>query len=113
MSLEEVAVIVLCLFGGCWVVSFLIDRRKAGDATPHSSTASSAGSQDALWPIILGVDPHASMEEIRQAYRLRMSEYHPDKVAGLGPELRELAERKAKEINGAYQEARRARGDPA
>ena len=113
MSLEEIAVIVLCLFGGYWVVSFLIDRRKAGDASTHSSTPDSAGSQDALWPIILGVDPHASMEEIRQAYRLRMSEYHPDKVAGLGPELRELAERKAKEINRAYEEARRARGDAA
>jgi DnaJ-domain-containing protein 1 len=111
MSLEEIAVIVLCLFGGYWVVSFLIDRRKAADTTAHSSNGGSAGSQDALWPIILGVDPHASLEEIRQAYRLRMSEYHPDKAAGLGPELRELAERKAKEINRAYQEARRARGD--
>ena len=29
-------------------------------------------------------------------------EYHPDKVAHLGPELRILAERKAKEINEAY-----------
>jgi preprotein translocase subunit Sec63 len=33
------------------------------------------------------------------AYRQRMAEYHPDKVAHLGPELRELAERKATEFN--------------
>jgi len=36
-----------------------------------------------------------------------MKEYHPDKVAGLGAELRELAERKAKEINMAFEELKR------
>jgi curved DNA-binding protein CbpA len=30
--------------------------------------------------------------------------YHPDKVAFLAPEFRELAERKMKEINAAYQQ---------
>jgi hypothetical protein len=33
------------------------------------------------------------------AYRQRMTEYHPDKVAHLGAELRELAEREATEFN--------------
>ena len=51
---------------------------------------------------VLGVSPDASQEEVKAAYRLRMQEYHPDKVAHLGPELRILAERKAKEINEAY-----------
>ena len=51
---------------------------------------------------VLGVSPGASQEEVKTAYRLRMQEYHPDKVAHLGPELRILAERKAKEINEAY-----------
>jgi DnaJ-domain-containing protein 1 len=32
-----------------------------------------------------------------------MTEYHPDKVASLGPELRALAEKKSKEINAAYE----------
>ncbi|MHC1769408.1 MAG: DnaJ family molecular chaperone [Verrucomicrobiia bacterium] len=31
-----------------------------------------------------------------------MRQYHPDNVASLGPELRELAERKAKQINEAF-----------
>lgn len=34
-----------------------------------------------------------------------MSQYHPDKVASLGPELRDLCERKTKEINTAYDQA--------
>ena len=52
---------------------------------------------------ILGVSRSASQDDIKAAYRLRMKEYHPDKVAHLGPELRALAERKAKEINEAYE----------
>ena len=49
---------------------------------------------------ILGVPPgRITIEAARMAYRQRMAEYHPDKVAHLGPELRELAERKATEFN--------------
>jgi hypothetical protein len=59
---------------------------------------------------ILGVRRGASFDEIRRAYRERMKEYHPDKVAGLGAELRELAERKAKEINMAFEELKRTNG---
>lgn len=44
----------------------------------------------------------ASASEIKAAYRRLMQQYHPDRVAHLGKELRELAERKAKEINEAY-----------
>lgn len=51
---------------------------------------------------ILGVTPDASQDEIKAAYRKRMQEYHPDLVANLGPDLRALAEEKAKEINEAY-----------
>lgn len=54
------------------------------------------------WAEVLGTKSNASRDEIRKAYRQRMSEYHPDKVAQLGKELREVAERKSKEINAAY-----------
>ena len=56
---------------------------------------------------ILGIAPSASGEEIQAAYRARMSEYHPDKVAHLGEELQQLAHRKALEIQRAYREVRR------
>ncbi|TWT18673.1 J domain-containing protein [Luteimonas marina] len=51
---------------------------------------------------VLGLASDASDAEIDQAYRRLMSQYHPDKVAGAAPELREQAERKASEINAAY-----------
>src|SRR5689334_6764747 len=111
MSIEEIAAIALCLFGGYWLVSFLFDRRKAAPAQAEPETTIDAPAATAgNWAIVLGVDPAATMDEISQAYRQRISEYHPDKVATLGVELRELAEKKAKEINRAYDEVCRLRG---
>ena len=55
---------------------------------------------------VLGVAPGASEAEIVAAYRRHARMYHPDRVAGLGPEFQELAERKMKEINAAYEELR-------
>ncbi len=49
----------------------------------------------------LGVDPNASLDEIKAAYKKLVAKYHPDKYAN-NP-LRELAEEKLKEINEAYE----------
>ncbi len=38
----------------------------------------------------------------KQAFYARMQEDHPDKVAALGSELRELADAKMQEITAAY-----------
>jgi curved DNA-binding protein CbpA len=59
---------------------------------------------------ILGVTPTATLEEIEAAYRQKAKQYHPDKVSHLGPEFQELAERKMKEINEAYEALIKLRG---
>jgi DnaJ domain len=64
----------------------------------------------ASWSMVLDISADASMEEIRAAYLTRINEYHPDKVAALGKEIREVAERKSKEINAAYSVALEERG---
>jgi hypothetical protein len=51
---------------------------------------------------VLGLGVNASKGEIRIAYRKMASLYHPDKVAHLAPEFREMADKKMKEINTAY-----------
>ena len=41
--------------------------------------------------------------KIKSTYRSAIAQYHPDKVSALGLEIREVAEKKAKEINQAYE----------
>ncbi|MGE5430857.1 MAG: J domain-containing protein [Syntrophomonadaceae bacterium] len=53
--------------------------------------------------VILGLRGKVTKSEIRKRYIDEMAKYHPDKVASLGEELIELAERKTKEINAAYE----------
>lgn len=53
---------------------------------------------------VLGITRNASQGEIKKAYRQLANKYHPDKVSHLGEEFRELAERRFKEIQNAYQE---------
>ena len=53
---------------------------------------------------VLGIEKGASSEEIKMAYKRLAHQYHPDKVNHLGQEFRDLAERRFKEIQQAYQE---------
>jgi DnaJ-domain-containing protein 1 len=59
---------------------------------------------------VLGIDSRASDEELETAYRRRMSEYHPDRVANAAPEIREIADQRSREINQAYDQIKRQRG---
>jgi len=72
-----------------------------GSAPPRSSRDESAKAFDPH--AVLGLAPRASKQEIRAAYRSRMQEYHPDKVAHLGEDLQRLAHEKAQEIQRAYE----------
>ena len=81
--------------------------RPTSDANPESPAEElrEAEKHEATWYEILNVAPDASTAEIKRAYRMLVSQYHPDKVATLGDELKAVAERKSTEINGAYAEA--------
>lgn len=59
---------------------------------------------------ILGIDPNASDEEVKKAYREMAKKNHPDLVSNLGDDVREAAEKKFKEINRAYDTIKKQRG---
>ena len=88
------------------VTAILLYRRKARDARARSQSGGSVPPPAALSlepHQVLGVERGAGPEEIRRAYRELLAQYHPDKVAHLGPELRETAHRKTLEIRKAYE----------
>jgi hypothetical protein len=53
---------------------------------------------------VLGIQPGASLDQARQAWKALIVQYHPDKVAHLGPEFRELAEKKTRELMQAWEQ---------
>lgn len=59
---------------------------------------------------ILGVEPSASDDEIREAYREKSKKNHPDLVTHMSSDFQKLAEEKLKEINWAYSKIRKERG---
>ena len=59
---------------------------------------------------ILEIDPSASNDEVKKAYRKMAVKYHPDKVATLGEDVQKAAEEKFKAISQAYEAICKERG---
>lgn len=59
---------------------------------------------------ILGIEPTATDEEVKKAYRDMAKKNHPDLVSNLGEEVRQAAEKKFQEVNAAYESIKKQRG---
>jgi DnaJ-domain-containing protein 1 len=127
MGLLEFGVIVGCCLVGFIIMNAVIDARRAkaeGQQKSDGAKETNSGSKEEertqtsgdrqgrtrSWWETLNVDQNASAEQIKSAFRKEISKYHPDRVEGLGVELRELADRMAKEVNHAYTLAKQQRG---
>jgi hypothetical protein len=51
----------------------------------------------------LGINEPATVNDVKRCYKKLVSQYHPDKVDHLGPELQKVAAQKSREINEAYE----------
>jgi DnaJ like chaperone protein len=58
---------------------------------------------------ILGVDPSATNEEIKKAYRKMAVAHHPDKYAQMGEEHQKAANEKFQKIQDAYETIKKDR----
>jgi curved DNA-binding protein CbpA len=54
---------------------------------------------------VLGLSPAATIEDVRDAYKTLIKQNHPDRVHGMAPIFRALAEAETKKINAAYRQA--------
>lgn len=66
---------------------------------------------DVNWPYkALEIEPTATDEEIKKAYRRMAMKYHPDKVHTLGEDVKKSATEKFRAINEAYESLKKNRG---
>ena len=127
--------VILCALAlGFGVVRFMIvsmndklAQRSGADANPSFAPSLSQGptvepgiarggnalAEPRAWHEVLGVASAASTEDIHAAYQKKISQYHPDKVSSVGPEFTVMAERMTNEVNTAYAQALRLRGEEA
>jgi DnaJ-domain-containing protein 1 len=108
-SFEIFVIIVAGVLGYLLVSHFMspkLERWRAQWGGPRSPAAAEEP-PPLPWDAILQVSRDAGPDEIRKAYQMQITKYHPDKVAALGDEFKAIAHRKSQEINDAYAAARR------
>ncbi|MEX0986322.1 MAG: TerB family tellurite resistance protein [Bacteroidales bacterium] len=59
---------------------------------------------------ILEIDPSASDEDVKKAYRRMAMKYHPDKVSHLGDDFKKVAQEKFRKVKDAYDSIKKQRG---
>jgi DnaJ like chaperone protein len=57
----------------------------------------------------LEIEPSATIDEIKKAYRRMAMKYHPDKVNSLGEDVKKSATEKFRAINEAYEQLKKDR----
>ena len=96
MSTTEILITLAGLYFGYWIVSKLIMGKPKAQPAPEYQSAPppekkrNQENAESAWYEILNVPPDATAAEIRHSYRTLISQYHPDKVANLGDELKIL-----------------------
>lgn len=84
---------------------------RSGGSSYRSSSYGTSGSAARKDPYrVLGLESSATDEEVKKAYRRLAMKYHPDKVEGMGEEVKKNAEAQFREINEAYEQIKTARG---
>lgn len=119
MTLLDMAVSFLCLAAGYALVSWFLNRgqprppprgaaRDTRQDAPRDAPRPAAAAAHEDWWTVLYLPANADLAAVKDAYRSLIAQYHPDKVSGMGPEIRAVAEAQSARINAAYEAAKRA-----
>lgn len=96
----------------CQVIETISVNMGISDADYQSLLSLYRKHKDANWAYAaLEIEPSATDEEVKKAYRRMAMKYHPDKVANAGENIRQQATEKFRAINEAYEHIKHARGD--
>jgi hypothetical protein len=72
---------------------------------PSQWTEANENNANGTWFAVLGLSSAATIEDVQQAYKTLIKQNHPDRVHGMAPVFRALAETETKKINTAYRQA--------
>ena len=80
--------------------------KSAGESKEETKTII-LSPEDYKYAEVLGLKEPLDLKLVKSTYRKIIAQYHPDRVVAMGPEIKEVAEKKAKEINEAYNHLRK------
>ena len=79
------------------------EHQPAFDPSPWPEANENSANE--TWFAVLGLTSAATIEDVREAYKTLIKQNHPDRVHGMAPVFRALAEAETKRINAAYRQA--------
>lgn len=82
-----------------------VHRSPAGGAADQGSTTSLEFSDEPSCFNVLGLSPSATVEDVKNAYKVLVKQTHPDRVQDMSLMIRKMAESETKKLNVAYAEA--------
>lgn len=95
----------------CQVIETISMNMGIADADYQSLLSLYRKQTDANWAYTaLEIEPSATDDEVKKAYRRMAMKYHPDKVANAGEAVRQQATEKFRAINEAYEHIKSQRG---
>jgi hypothetical protein len=103
MSLHRQYVLEFCTFTELAQSdpSYVVDQAQA-DPNPSQDDGSSETAAAGSWFAVLGLSASATIEEVKEAYKVLIKQNHPDRVHGMSAAFQKLAETETKKLNAAY-----------
>jgi DnaJ-domain-containing protein 1 len=116
--IDNIGLLLTWLIVGFFVMRYAMavagrfgEKQRVDQPSPSDQATPLQEAPSDQWFEVLEVPSSADFDEIKAAYKKKVWQYHPDNVSKLAPEFKEIADRKLKKINAAYEFIARSRGE--